>query len=105
MFIFLIDKDKEFDEGFKKYLNENFIKEIKLYKKMANESNVYDTLAIIPSLEKILNKFVKERNIEINNTSDLRNFIINNKKDIENYVVEDIDKEFYEILIKRLKIK
>lgn len=102
---FLIDKDKEFDEGFKKYLNENFIKEIKLYKKMANESNVYDTLAIIPSLEKILNKFVKERNIEINNTSDLRNFIINNKKDIENYVVEDIDKEFYEILIKRLKIK
>lgn len=102
---FLIDKDKEFDEGFKKHLNENFIKEIKLYKKMVNESNVYDTLAIIPSLEKILNKLVKEKNIEINNTSDLRNFIINNKKDIEDYVVEDIDKEFYEILIKRLKIK
>ena len=102
---FLIDKDKEFDEGFKKHLNENFIREIKLYKKMVNESNVYDTLAIIPSLEKILNKLVKERNIEINNTSDLRNFIIHNKKDIERYVVEDIDKEFYEILIKRLKIK
>lgn len=102
---FMIEKDKEFEENLKKKLNENFIKDIKLYKKLINESNVYETLAIIPSLEKILSKLVKEKNIEIKNTSDLRNFIISNKKNIESYIVNDIDKEFYEILIKRLKIK
>lgn len=101
---FLIEKDNTVVEGIKNYLNDNFIKDIKLYKKMINEKNVYDTLAVIPSLESIFEKIVKQKGIEIENSSDLRRFIIDNKNQIEKEIIEDIDKEYYEILTKRLKI-
>lgn len=101
----LIEKDKTIIDGIKKYLNDNFIKDIKLYKKMINERNVYDTLAVIPSLENIIEKIVKRKEQKIENSSDLRKFIMDNKKEIEKEITEDIDKEYYEILIKRLKIK
>lgn len=101
---FLMEKDNAILEAVKNYLNDNFMKDIKLYKKMINEKNVYDILAVIPSLENIIEEEKKQKQVEINNSSDLRKFIINNKKQIERKLTEDIDKEYYEILLKKLKI-
>ena len=72
---------------------------------MINEQIVYDTLAIIPSLEDIIEKIRKEENKEIINSSDLRVFIMENISKIEENLKEEIDLEYFNMLKKKLKIK